>query len=65
MATKHNSFPAILDTTGFRLFWNDTEVSEVEYKKLEQEALEYNEKLARDKAEQDAPAKRKSKSSTK
>jgi hypothetical protein len=65
MATKLPTFPAILDTTGFRLFWNDTEVSEVEYKKLEQEALEYNEKLARDKAEQDAPAKRKSKSSTK
>ena len=64
MATRRLPFPAILDTTGFRLFWNDTEVSEVEYKKLEQEALEYNEKLASDKAELDAPAKRKKKSST-
>ena len=44
--------------------YSDDEVSEVEYKKLEQEALEYNEKLASDKAELDAPAKRKKKSST-
>ncbi len=65
MATKRQTFPAILDTTGFRLFWNDTEVSEVEYKKLEQEAAEYNEQIAREKAELDAPAKRKKKSSTK
>jgi hypothetical protein len=65
MATKHHPFSAPLDTTGYRLYWNDTEVSEVEYKKLEQEALEYNEKLASDKAELDAPAKRKRKSSTK
>ena len=65
MATKRHPFSAPLDTTGFRLYWNDTEVSEVEYKKLEQEALEYNEKVAREKAELDAPAKRKVKSSTK
>ena len=65
MATKRHPFSAPLDTTGFRLYWNDTEVSEVEYKKLEQEAVEYNEKLASDKAELDAPAKRKRKSSTK
>jgi len=64
MKAKHNPFPVILDTTGYRLYWNDTEVSEAEYKKLEQEALEYNEKLASDKAELDAPAKRKKKSST-
>ena len=64
MKAKHHSFPVILDTTGYRLYWNDTEVSEVEYKKLEQEALEYNEKLAREKTELDAPAKRKKKSST-
>ena len=62
---KRPPFPQILDTTGYRLYWNDTEVSEVEYKKLEQEALEHNEKLARDKAELDVPAKRKRKSSTK
>jgi hypothetical protein len=65
MATKRHPFSAPLDTTGFRLYWNDTEVSEAEYAKLEQEAVEYNEKLARDKAELDAPAKRKRKSSTK
>jgi hypothetical protein len=65
MATKRHPFSAPLDTTGFRLYWNDTEVSEVEYKKLEQEAVEYNEKLASDKAELDAPAKQKRKSSTK
>ena len=65
MATKRHPFSAPLDTSGYRLYWNDTEVSEAEYKKLEQEAVEYNEKLARDKAEQDAPAKRKSKSNTK
>ena len=64
MTTKRAPFPEKLDTTGYRLYWNDTEVSEVEYKKLEQEALEYNEKLASDKAELDAPAKRKKKSST-
>ena len=64
MATKRAPFPEKLDTTGYRLYWNDTEVSEVEYKKLEQEALEYNEKLASDKAELDAPAKRKKKSNT-
>ena len=64
MKAKHNPFPVILDTTGYRLYWNDTEVSEAEYKKLEQEALEYNEKLAREKTELDAPAKRKKKSST-
>lgn len=64
MATKRHPFPVPLDTTGYRLYWNDTEVSEDEYKKLEQEALEYNEKLARDKVELDAPAKRKKKSST-
>ena len=64
MTTKRAPLPEKLDTTGYRLYWNDTEVSEVEYKKLEQEALEYNEKLARDKAELDAPAKRKKKSST-
>lgn len=65
MATKRHPFSAPLDTTGYRLYWNDTEVSEAEYKKLEQEALEYNEKVAREKAELDAPAKRKVKSSTK
>jgi hypothetical protein len=65
MATKRHPFSAPLDTTGYRLYWNDTEVSEAEYKKLEQEALEYNEKLASDKAELDAPAKQKRKSSTK
>jgi hypothetical protein len=43
------------------LYWNDTEVSEVEYKKLEQEAIEYNEQLAKEKAELDSPAKRKKK----
>ena len=64
MATKRPSFPEKLDTTGYRLYWNDTEVSEDEYKKLELEALEYNEKIAREKAELDAPAKRKKKSST-
>ena len=64
MKAEHHSFPEKLDTTGYRLYWNDTEVSEAEYKKLEQEALEYNEKLASDKAELDAPAKRKKKSST-
>ena len=61
MATKRAPFPVSLDTTGFRLYWNDTEVSEVEYKKLEQEAIEYNEQLAREKAELDSPAKRKKK----
>ena len=64
MVTKRYPFSAPLDTSGYRLYWNDTEVSEDEYKKLEQEALEYNEKLASDKAELDAPAKRKKKSST-
>ena len=58
MKAKHHSFPVILDTTGYRLYWNDTEVSEVEYKKLEQEAVDYNEKLAREKVELDAPIKK-------
>jgi hypothetical protein len=53
MATKRHPFSAPLDTTGYRLYWNDTEVSEAEYKKLEQEALEYNERVAREKAEMD------------
>jgi hypothetical protein len=61
MATKQYPFPVKLDTTGYRLYWNDTEVSEDEYKKLEQEALEYNEKIAQEKAELDAPAMRKKK----
>ena len=61
MATKRPTFPVQLDTTGFRLYWNDTEVSEVEYKKLEQESLEYNEQLAREKAELDLPAKKRKK----
>jgi len=59
MATKRLPFPAILDTTGFRLFWNDTEVSEVEYKKLEQEALEYNDALDRAKDELGLPMNKK------
>ena len=58
MATKRYPFPEQLDTTGYTLRWNDTEVSEAEYKKLEQEAEEYNLQLAREKAELDAPAKR-------
>lgn len=58
MATKRYPFPVQLDTTGYKLLWNDTEVSEVEYKKLEQQAEEYNEQLARAKAELDAPAKK-------
>ena len=58
MATKRYSFPAQLDTTGYKLRWNDTEVSEAEYKKLEQEAEEYNEQLVR---ELDAPAKKRKK----
>ena len=61
MATKRAPFPEKLDTTGYRLYWNDTEVSEVEYKKLEQEALEYNDKINKEKAELDAPLKRKKK----
>ena len=61
MATKLQPFPVPLDTTGFRLYWNDTEVSEAEYKVLEQQALEYNEQLAKEKAELDSPAKRKKK----
>ena len=60
---KRYPFPEQLDTTGYTLRWNDTEVSEAEYKKLEQEAEEYNLQLAREKAELDAPAKRKKKSS--
>lgn len=64
-STKRYPFPVQLDTTGYKLRWNDTEVSEAEYKKLEQEADEYNLQLAREKAELDAPAKRKKKSSTK
>jgi len=28
MKAKHHSFPEKLDTTGYRLYWNDTEVSE-------------------------------------
>ena len=63
MVTKRRTFPVQLDTTGYTLRWNDTEVSEAEYKKLEQEA-EDNLQLAREKAELDAPAKRKKKSST-
>ncbi len=62
---KRYPFPEQLDTTGYTLRWNDTVVSEAEYKKLEQEAEEYNIQLAREKAELDAPAKRKKKSSTK
>lgn len=58
MVTKRYPFPVQLDTTGYKLLWNDTEVSEVEYKKLEQQAEEYNEQLARAKAELDAPAKK-------
>ena len=62
MATKRIPFPVSLDTTGYRLFWNDTEVSEVEHKQLEQEAIEYNEQVAREKSLLDAPpAKRKKK----
>ena len=61
MATKRHPFSAPLDTTGFRLYWNDTEVSEAEYKKLEQEAIEYNDKINKEKAELDAPLKRKKK----
>ena len=64
MATKRYSFPAQLDTTGYKLRWNDTEVSEAEYKKLEQEAEEYNEQLVRAKAELDAPAKKRKKKVT-
>ncbi len=59
MATKRLPLPAILDTTGFRLFWNDTEVSEAEYKKLEQEALEYNDALDRAKDELELPMNKK------
>ena len=62
---KRYPYPVQMDTTGFKLRWNDTEVTPEEYKKLEQEAEEYNEKIAREKAEQDSPAKRKKKSSTK
>lgn len=65
MVTKRYSFPVQIDTTGYKLRWNDTEVSEAEYKKLEQEAAEYNELIAKQKAELDAPAKRKKKNSTK
>lgn len=61
MATKRYPFPAQLDTTGYKLRWNDTEVSEAEYKKLEQEAEQYNEQLVRAKAELDAPAKKRKK----
>lgn len=61
MATKRYPFPVQLDTTGYTLRWNDTEVSEAEYKKLEQEAAEYNELLAQQKAELDAPAKKRKK----
>ena len=61
MATKRYPFPVQIDTTGYKLRWNDVEVTEAEYKKLEQEAAEYNEMLARQKAELDAPAKRKKK----
>lgn len=57
--------PTFIDTTNFRLFWNDVEVSEAEYKKLEQEAEEYNLQLALEKEELNSPAKKKRKSSTK
>lgn len=52
-------------STGHRLYWNDAEVSEAEYKQFEQEAVEYHKKIAQEKAELDAPAKRKTKSGTK
>lgn len=58
MATKRYPFPVQIDTTGYKFRWNDVEVTEAEYKKLEQEAAEYNEMLARQKAELDAPAKK-------
>ena len=63
MATKAKraTFPAKLDTSDYRMYWNDTEVSEVEYKKLEQEALEYNLELDRAKAALNVPEKKRKK----
>jgi hypothetical protein len=55
---KKYTFPVKLDTSGYRLYWNDTEVSEAEYAKLEQEAVDYNDALALAKAELDLPAKK-------
>lgn len=65
MTLKRYPFPVQLDTAGYTLRWNDTVVSEAEYKKLEQEAEEYNKQLVREKAELDSPARKKRKSSTK
>ena len=61
---KRATFPAKLaklDTSDYRMYWNDTEVSEVEYKKLEQEALEYNLELDRAKAALNVPEKKRKK----
>lgn len=58
---KRYPFPVQLDTTGYKLRWNDTEVSEAEYKKLEQEAVEYNLELDRAKAALNVPEKKRKK----
>jgi hypothetical protein len=58
---KRYPFPVKLDTSNYRLFWNDAEVSEVEYAKLEQEAIDYNNALDRAKAELELPVSKKKK----
>ena len=62
MATKSYPYPISIDTTGFKLRWNDIEVSETEYKQLEQEAIEYNETLNALKIDDEYPTKKRSKS---